>query len=101
MYLLAAEQDGTFLQALEFLLVHVRALLEASPRVVAVTSPAYAFGDLHGNMEDLAWLAAKVWPLGPQHTAGSFVFLGDYVDRGPNSLEVVVAACLLALATRY
>jgi len=66
----------------------VKAILEREPRVAFLQSPAYIFGDIHGNLEDL-------WRLGMSLTAGNFVFLGDYVDRGLSCLECI--AYLLAM----
>ena len=68
---------------------------EAEPRVLRLESPAYVFGDTHGNLEDLHFFSDHIWKLGVSLTAGSLVFLGDYVDRGLSSLEVV--AYLFAL----
>lgn len=45
---------------------------------------------MHGNLSDLEFFATHVWPLGVALTAGSFLFLGDYVDRGLCSFEVLV-----------
>lgn len=68
---------------------------EREPRVLQLESPAYVFGDTHGNLEDLHFFSDHIWKLGISLTAGQLVFLGDYVDRGQSSLEVV--AYLLAL----
>mmetsp|Transcript_9923 Transcript_9923/g.15279 ORF Transcript_9923/g.15279 Transcript_9923/m.15279 type:complete len:588 (-) Transcript_9923:210-1973(-) len=73
----------------------VRHLLEKEPRVAFVQSPAYVFGDIHGNLEDLHFFSDNIWRLGMSLTAGNFVFLGDYVDRGMSCLECV--AYLLAM----
>ncbi len=73
----------------------VRTILEDEPRCVFLQSPAYVFGDIHGNLEDLHFFSDNVWNLGMSLTAGNFVFLGDYVDRGMSCLEVV--AYLLAM----
>jgi len=70
-------------------------LLEKEPRVVFVQSPAYVFGDIHGNLEDLHFFSDNIWRLGMSLTAGNFLFLGDYVDRGLSCLETV--AYLLAM----
>jgi len=58
-------------------------------------SPAYILGDLHGSYKDLAFFCKNVWTLGIDFTPSKYVFLGDYVDRGPHSVEVM--AHLLAL----
>jgi len=67
----------------------VRPILEDEPRVAFLQSPAYVFGDIHGNLEDLHFFSDNIWRLGMSLTAGNFVFLGDYVDRGMSCLEVV------------
>ena len=66
-----------------------RHIFEREPRVVYVQSPAYVFGDIHGNLEDLHFFSDNVWRLGMSLTAGNFLFLGDYVDRGLSCLETV------------
>lgn len=63
--------------------------LEKEPRVVYLQSPAYVFGDIHGNLEDLHFFSDNIWRLGMSLTAGNFLFLGDYVDRGLQCLECV------------
>lgn len=74
----------------------VRHLLDRNePRVVFLQSPAYVFGDIHGNLEDLHFFSDNIWRLGMSLTAGNFLFLGDYVDRGMSCLETV--AYLLAM----
>lgn len=72
-----------------------RHVLEREPRVVFIQSPVYVFGDIHGNLEDLHFFSDNVWRLGMSLTAGNFLFLGDYVDRGLSCLETV--AYLLAM----
>jgi hypothetical protein len=70
-------------------------VLERESRVLELESPVYVFGDTHGNLEDMHFFADNVWKLGVPLTAGRFLVLGDYVDRGSNSLEVM--AYLIAL----
>lgn len=78
-----------------FKLCHkTRYILEKEPRVLFIQSPCYVFGDIHGNLEDLHFFSDNIWRLGMSLTAGNFLFLGDYVDRGTNCLECV--AYLLA-----
>ena len=45
----------------------------------------YAIGDIHGCSKALKALMAKL----PLHPADQLVFLGDYIDRGPDSRGVV------------
>jgi serine/threonine protein phosphatase 1 len=57
----------------------------------------YAVGDIHGSLDKLQRLMASC----QQHAAGrpaTFVFLGDYIDRGPQSSGVI--AYLLDLQSR-
>ncbi|CAM9963654.1 unnamed protein product [Ascophyllum nodosum] len=76
----------------------VAPIFEAEPRVVMLQSPVYVFGDIHGNLEDLNFFADNLWKLGMNLTAGKFIFLGDYVDRGMQGLECL--AYLFSLKAR-
>jgi serine/threonine protein phosphatase 1 len=46
----------------------------------------YAIGDIHGDLEQLTRLLQRLPPLDADDT---LVFLGDYVDRGPHSAQVI------------
>eukprot|EP00735_Rhodelphis_limneticus_P014386 TRINITY_DN8408_c0_g1::TRINITY_DN8408_c0_g1_i1::g.29170::m.29170 TRINITY_DN8408_c0_g1::TRINITY_DN8408_c0_g1_i1::g.29170 ORF type:complete len:664 (-),score=135.62,sp/P48726/PP2A1_PARTE/35.74/3e-45,Metallophos/PF00149.23/6.4e-30,WD40_alt/PF14077.1/0.15,WD40_alt/PF14077.1/5.1e+03,DUF605/PF04652.11/6,Pol_alpha_B_N/PF08418.5/6.2e+03,Pol_alpha_B_N/PF08418.5/0.99,MAP65_ASE1/PF03999.7/10 TRINITY_DN8408_c0_g1_i1:341-2332(-) len=77
---------GNFLLAL---CDDIRKILESEPRVLHVEPPTYILGDIHGNYHDLSYFSSALWGLGIQASPASFLFLGDYVDRGPHSIEVV------------
>jgi serine/threonine protein phosphatase 1 len=55
----------------------------------------YAVGDIHGQLEKLESLLAEL----PLRFGDRFVFLGDYIDRGPDSSGVVDR--LVALEREY
>lgn len=77
-------------------------VLSRQPTLVPVPVPCKVFGDIHGQFRDMLLLFAEYGF--PTHTAGdvesiSYVFNGDFVDRGAHQLEVV---CLLfALKAMY
>lgn len=67
----------------------------AQATLAKVSVPTKVFGDIHGQFRDLLMLFAQFGF--PNHTHGdvqqtSYVFNGDWVDRGEHQLEVV---CLL------
>ena len=63
--------------------------------IVSVPSNTYVVGDLHGNILDLLRILRYVGDL----TKTRILFLGDYVDRGQFSIEVV--ALLFCLTCLY
>jgi protein phosphatase len=63
--------------------------------VIELTSPLYVIGDIHGNLFDLLRILSHTG-LPPN---AQLLFLGDYVDRGDYSIEVV--SFLFALAACY
>ncbi|CUE71393.1 protein phosphatase, putative [Bodo saltans] len=67
------------------------AILRDEPMVAHVTSPCWCCGDLHGSFQDLTYIIERAVPFGHlPFQPCPFVFLGDYVDRGEHSVEVVL-----------
>ena len=49
----------------------------------------YAIGDVHGCIEQLEELMMQLWDDGMNLEEDTLVFLGDYIDRGPDSKGVI------------
>lgn len=56
---------------------------------LASAGPVYAVGDVHGRADLLARLLARIDEDRAARGGGEIVFLGDYVDRGDHSREVL------------
>ncbi|WP_342304760.1 metallophosphoesterase [Methanolobus sp. ZRKC5] len=64
----------------------VSSLFESEAAVVHVDySSVIIVGDLHGNLEALDFILEK----GEELDCSNYIFLGDYVDRGDHSIEVL------------
>jgi len=70
-------------------------ILQREPTLLKLRPPMYVVGDIHGQYEDLLRIF-QLTGLPPQH---NFLFLGDYVDRGNNSIEVL--ALLFCLKIKF
>lgn len=81
--------SAQFMQDIVSMSKTVEAIFEREQRLLTLSSPVHVFGDIHGNEDDLRYFSEKIWPRGLCLTPGRFLFLGDYVDRGLNGLEVV------------
>ncbi|KAF9241302.1 Metallo-dependent phosphatase-like protein [Melanogaster broomeanus] len=73
----------------------VRSILMEESNIQPVSSPVTICGDIHGQFWDLLELLRK----GGKIPETSYIFMGDFVDRGHYSLETV--SLLLALKARY
>ncbi|KAF7324928.1 Serine/threonine-protein phosphatase [Mycena kentingensis (nom. inval.)] len=73
-----------------YILEHATKMLSQEPNMVPVQGPVTICGDIHGQYYDLM----KLFDVGGPLTDNSYLFLGDYVDRGCFGIE-----CLLYLYT--
>lgn len=80
---------------MESLCAHVKAILMEEANIQPVSSPVTVCGDIHGQLWDLLELLRVGGP--PPDT--SYVFMGDFVDRGYFSLETF--SLLMALKARW
>jgi diadenosine tetraphosphatase ApaH/serine/threonine PP2A family protein phosphatase len=72
-----------------------RAILMAEPMLLQVSAPVNICGDIHGQLYDLV----AIFDAGAPPPTTSYVFLGDYVDRGRNGVECI--SVLLGLKILY
>ena len=71
----------------------VSRVLDADPICLQLTGDFVVVGDIHGNIDDMIRILEKYgYP-----PATRYLFLGDYVDRGNFSVEVVLVLYLLKL----
>uniref|UniRef100_A0A7S1J1G0 Serine/threonine-protein phosphatase n=1 Tax=Eutreptiella gymnastica TaxID=73025 RepID=A0A7S1J1G0_9EUGL len=93
---LGIDRGDSFLRLLLPMLEYVRHVLAAEPLCLRLQSPLFIMGDVHGNYQDLHFFLKETICFGQlKYTSSKFLFLGDYVDRGPASVQV--AAYLLAM----
>ena len=68
-------------------------LLEKEPHHLSISGSVVVVGDLHGSIDDLLRIFER-FSYPPSQT---YLFLGDYVDRGENSIEVLLILYSLKL----
>ena len=65
--------------------------------VTGIEPDVIIFGDIHGNFNDIHFIYDK-FISNPKYATTKFIFLGDYVDRGPKPVEVVCFLFALKLS---
>jgi len=80
---------------LEHLIKVVKNILSREQNMPAVRAPVTIVGDIHGQFYDLM----ELFKICGEPPNSNFLFLGDYVDRGNNSVECF--CYILALKVKY
>jgi len=83
------------LSELHQLLDLAKASMQKMPTLVEITAPINVCGDIHGQYQDLM----RIFISCGLPFKSRYLFLGDYVDRGRHSLEVIVL--LLACKIKF
>jgi len=79
----------------KFLIEKAREIFISQPVLLDLEAPLKIVGDIHGQYYDLL----RLFEYGGFPPESNYLFLGDYVDRGPNGLETI--CLLLAYKIRY
>lgn len=71
----------------------VKEIFAQEPNICQLNSPITLVGDVHGQFYDVL----ELFRVGGEIPDTNYLFMGDYVDRGPHSVEVITLLMLLKL----
>merc|ERR1712166_1420682 len=77
------------------LIVTAREIIASEPTLLHLRAPIKLVGDIHAQFFDLL----RIFEFGGKPPQQAYLFLGDYVDRGPNGIDCL--ALLLAYKIKY
>ena len=95
--ILSKIKDNQFIEesSVKFLCDKGKEILVKEPNLTRIDSPVTICGDIHGQFYDLL----ELFKIGGEAPFITYLFMGDFVDRGLYSVETFIL--LLALKVRY
>ena len=82
-------------EEIKWVIIKSYEIIKNQPVFIELNSPINICGDVHGQFYDLL----RLFNYGGEPPKANYLFLGDYVDRGKNSLETIVL--LLCYKIKY
>lgn len=88
-------KDGGIIEEAELKILcdKLQEILMDENNIVQARAPSNVVGDVHGQFHDLI----ELFRINGEPPQSNYVFLGDYVDRGYNSVEVIELLMCLKL----
>ncbi|CAD8176056.1 unnamed protein product [Paramecium octaurelia] len=77
--------------AIKFICLTLKEIFSKEPNVKKIPTPVTIVGDVHGQLYDVQ----ELFKVGGKPPFTNYLFLGDYVDRGAHSVEVITLLSLL------
>lgn len=95
--ILAKTKNNSFIEeaSVKLLCDKAKEILIKEPNLTRIDSPVTVCGDIHGQFYDLL----ELFKIGGDAPYVTYLFMGDFVDRGLYSVETFIL--LLALKVRY
>jgi serine/threonine-protein phosphatase PPG1 len=81
----------------KFICEKVKELLIEEANLQSINSPVTVVGDIHGQFQDLL----ELFKIGGKLPDTNYLFLGDYVDRGKDSVETISLLTCYKLKYRH
>ncbi|XP_022664615.1 serine/threonine-protein phosphatase PP1-gamma catalytic subunit-like [Varroa jacobsoni] len=78
------------MEEVQYVIDKAQEIISSQPMLIELDPPLHICGDTHGQFHDLL----RILNHGKHPPMANYLFLGDYVDRGRNSIEVL---CLLLI----
>ncbi|CAF1241803.1 unnamed protein product [Rotaria sordida] len=91
----SGQMANTSEEAMKILCAKSKEIFLRQPMLLELEAPLHICGDIHGQYTDLL----QLFDIGGFPPKSNYLFLGDYVDRGKQSLETI--CLLLAYKIKY
>ena len=77
----------------KYIIEEATKVFRSEPNVLTISPPIALCGDIHGSFNDLI----EIFRISGAPPLTQYLFLGDYVDRGDKSVEVLMFICALKI----
>lgn len=91
------ENELPDLETTHYILNNISNILVEEENLIKINSPINIVGDLHGQYFDFLKMINL---FGEPSIINKYLFLGDYVDRGFNSIELFLSVIILKILNK-